>query len=76
MIASIHGNTWLKFPNPLGGAFLFHGNLSLSDRCLHALKTLSTFYQELTNLRTKICSTEPIYMAEIPSRSPWNNKFI
>ena len=28
---------------PLGGVFLFHINLSLSDCCLHALKKLPTF---------------------------------
>ena len=44
---------------PLGGVFLFHSNLSLSDRCLHAFKKLPTFYQELINLFTRTCSTEP-----------------
>ena len=40
---------------PPGDAYLFHSNLSLSDRCLHALNKLPTFYQELINLWTKIC---------------------
>ena len=53
---------------PLGDAYLFHSNLSLSDRCLHALNKLPTFCQELINLWTKICSTEPKNMAEIPGQ--------
>ena len=61
---------------PLGDAYLFHGNLSLSDRCLQALNKLPTFYQELINLWTKICSTESKNMAEIPGQFLWNNKFI
>ena len=54
---------------PLGSVFLFHSNLSLSDRCLHALKKLPTFYQELINLWTKTCSTKPKNMAEILGQS-------
>ena len=61
---------------PLGGVFLFLNNLSLTDRCLHALKNLPTFYQELINLWTKTCSTEPKNMSEIPGQSRWNNRFI
>ena len=61
---------------PLGDACLFHSNLSLSDRCLHALNKLLTFYQELINLWTKICSTDPKNMAEILGQSLLNNKFI
>ena len=38
---------------PLGGVFLFHSDLILSDRYLHALKKSLTFYQELINLWTK-----------------------
>ena len=65
-----------NFLMPLGDAYLFHSNLSLSDRCLHALNKLPTFYQELIILWTKICSTEPKNMAEILGESLWNNKFI
>ena len=65
-----------NFLTPLVDAYLFHSNLSLSDRCLHALNKLLTFYQELINLWTKICSTEPKNMAEILGQSLWNNKFI
>ena len=61
---------------PLGSVFLFHSNLSLSDRCLHTLIKLPTFYQELINLWTKTCSTEPKNMAEILGQSLWNNRFI
>ena len=61
---------------PLGDAYLFHSNLTLSDRSLHALKKLTTFYQERINLWTKICPTEPKNMAEIPGQSLWNNKLI
>ena len=39
-----------NFLMPLGDAYLFHSNLSLSDRCLHALNKLPKFYQELINL--------------------------
>ena len=39
-----------NFLRPLGDAYLFHSNLNLSDRCLHALNKLPTFYQELINL--------------------------
>ena len=60
----------------LGDAYLFHSNLSLSDRCLHASNKLLTFYQELINLWTKICSTETKNTAEILGQSLWNNKFI
>ena len=60
----------------LGDAYLFHSNLSLSDRCLHASNKLPTFYQELINLWTKICSTETKNTAEILGQSLWNNKFI
>ena len=77
MITSIRGNILSKnFLRPLGDVYLFHSNLSLSDRCLHALNKLPTFYQELINLWTKICSTEPKNMAEILGQSLWNNKFI
>ena len=73
-------NTWKhlakNFLIPLGDAYLFHSNLSLSDRCLHALNKLPTFYQELIILWTKICSTEPKNIAEILGQSLWNNKFI
>ena len=61
---------------PLGDAYLFHSNLSLSDHCLHAFKKLPTFYHELINLWTKTCSTEPKNMAEILGQSLWNSKFI
>ena len=57
----------------LGYVFLFHSNLSLSDRCLRELKKLPTFFQELINLWTKTCSTEPNNIAEILSQSLWNN---
>ena len=50
-------HTWKHFAKifliPLGGVFLLHSNLSLSDRCLHALKELPTFCNELVNLWTK-----------------------
>ena len=65
-----------NFLRPLGDVYLFHSNLSLSDRCLHALNKLPTFYQELINLWTKICSIEPKNMAEILGQSLWNSKFI
>ena len=49
-----HFHTWKHlakiFLIPLGDAYLFHSNLSLSDNCLIALKKLPTFYQELINL--------------------------
>ena len=65
-----------NFLIPLGDAYLFHSNLSLSDRCLHASNKLPTFYQELIILWTEICSTEPKNLAEILGQSLWNNKFI
>ena len=56
-------HTWKNlakiFLIPLGDVYLFHSSLSLSDRCLNVLNRLPTFYQELINLWTKICSTEP-----------------
>ena len=67
-------HTWKHLTNifliPLGGAFLFHSSLSLSDRCLHTLKKYRHFSRnKFINSWTKICSTEPKNMAEILSQS-------
>ena len=64
-----------NFLMPLGDAYLFHSNLSLSDRCLHALNNYRHFTRNVLYCG-KICSTEPKNMAEILGQSLWNNKFI